>query len=186
MKASPTESYTADHLLDLPYAPYRTDLVAGHLIREPLAGYQHGLVAGRLFAALAAHAGRHRLGRVFAAETGFLLRRNPDTVRGPDVAFVTEERFVAQPPEHAFFDGAPDLAVEVLSPGNRRGEVEAKVLDYLRCGSRQVWVVRQRQRSVTVHRPRAVPRILRDGDRLSGGRLLPGFELPVASLFADL
>jgi Uma2 family endonuclease len=159
------------------------ELVAGEIVREPAPGEEHGRVAADVLVAVASFVREHRLGRVYAAETGFVVARDPDTVRAPDVAFVTAERLAATVRRGPYFEGAPDLAVEVLSPGNRPGEVDAKVSDYLAGGARVVWVVDPARRSVTVHRPDRDAEVLTATDTLDGGGALPGFRLPVREIF---
>jgi len=117
---------TTAHLTaeDLPYVmpdEELCELVAGSLIREPLPGETHGVVAGRVFGHLFRFVEERRLGRLYAAETGFVLARDPDTVRGPDAAFVSRRRSDATVRRGPFFEGAPDLAVEVLSPRQHEG-----------------------------------------------------------------
>src|SRR6185295_4286686 len=131
---------TAEELLHVHLPNQRSELVRGVLrVREP-AGSMHGRVAMNLGGELRAHARAKDAGTVFAAETGFKLFTDPDTVRAPDVVFVAKGR---EPPSGAtgFADLAPDLAVEVLSPGDRPGEILAKVADWLSAGTRLVWVV---------------------------------------------
>jgi len=171
---------------DLPYVmpgEQLCELVAGELVREPLPGAEHGLVAGTILGHLFRFVQERRLGQLFAAETGFVLARDPDTVRGPDAAYVSAERFADTVRRGPFFEGAPDLAVEVLSPGNTRREIAAKVRDYLSSGSRAVWVVDSERRTVTVHSPDREPERLAGSDVLDGGAVLPGFRLPLAEIF---
>jgi len=125
---------------------------------------------------------QHKLGRVYAAETGFVIARNPDTVRAPDVAFVRSER-VPPPPPRGFFAGAPDLAVEVLSPDDRAGAVLAQVGDWLAAGTVQVWVVDPRSQTITVYSADPTPRVFTAAEHLPGGDLLPGFDLVVGQVF---
>ncbi len=122
------------------------------------------------------------LGTAFGAATGFRIAHEPDTVRAPDVAFVRAERMGVEP-DQGFFPGPPDLAVEVLSPDDRAGEVLAKVQDWLDAGCCAVWVVDPRTRTVTVYRSRKEIVVLVESDTLSGGDLLPAFALPVAEIF---
>src|SRR3989440_521132 len=131
---------TAEELLTLSIPDKRVELVRGMLVvREP-AGYAHGRVAMNLAVRLATYVEGARAGQVFAAETGFTLARGPDTVRAPDVAFVTHERL--PPPSTTGYPAlAPDLVVEVLSPDDRPGEMLGKVADWLSAGTRIVWVV---------------------------------------------
>lgn len=176
-------SLTAEDLYDLPLDDVRAELVRGDLVCEPPAGFGHGVGVAKIGYFLQRYVEEHPIGIVCGAETGFVLFRGPDTVRGPDAAFVARERAERQADLEKFFEGAPDLAVEVLSPTNSEREVAEKVDDYLAAGTRLVWVVRPRRRTVTVHRPDAEPRLLGPGDRLDGGDLLPGFSLPVERLF---
>lgn len=173
---------------DLPYlAPEEglCELVAGEIVREPAPGEEHGWVAGSLLALLGRFVREHRLGRLYAAETGFVVARDPDTVRAPDAAFVSAERLATTPRRGPYFEGAPDLAVEVLSPGNAPRAMAAKVRDYLSAGARAVWVVDPGPQTVTVHRPGRVPETLSRRDTLGGGSILPGFELPVRQIFEE-
>jgi len=160
----------------------RCELLRGELTRMIPPGCEHGRIAMNLGASIATHVRAHDLGAVFAAETGFLLARNPDTVRAPDVAFVLASRLPG--PQRGYFPGAPDLAVEVLSPDDRPGYVREKVAEWLEAGTRAVWVVDPRTRAVTVHEPDKQPSVLDDTDIVHGGDLLPGFELAVADVFA--
>jgi Uma2 family endonuclease len=124
------------------------------------------------------------LGVVFGAETGFRLASNPDTVRAPDLAFVRRERIPAGGIPREFWTGAPDLAVEVISPSDRYTEVEEKVQDWLSAGTHMVVVVNPRTRAVTVYRaPTEVTR-LTESDLFSGGDLLPGFTCRVSEFFS--
>lgn len=172
---------TAEELLRLNLPNKRTELVRGMLIiREP-AGYQHGDVAMRLGAAIHAHVEAHDLGRVFAAETGFTLARKPDTVRAPDVAFISNER-LPDPPPRGFAEMAPDLAVEVLSPDDRAGEVLDKVADWLKAGTRLVWVVDPLRANARVYRADGSESLLGESDVLHGEDVLPGFTYAIATL----
>ena len=143
------------------------------------AGGRHGQLAMRLGRELANFVVEQDLGTVVAAETGFLLAHDPDTVRAPDVAFLRAGREVAD----GFIDGAPDLAVEVLSPGDRPGYVREKVVEWLETGAEAVWVVDPRARTVTVHEQARGLRVLEETDTLDGGGVLPGFTLDLRELF---
>jgi Uma2 family endonuclease len=118
-----------------------------------------------------------------AAETGFQIARDPDTVRAPDVGFVLSEREPGEPVK-GYFPGPPDLAVEVLSPDDRASEVLAKVRDWLAAGCRRVWVVDPRTRTVSVYRSPSEIVVLSESDTLTDEELLPGFHLPVGEIFA--
>ncbi len=174
---------TADELAGLPDDRQRHELVAGELRTMPPSGAEHGGIAMDVGASLAQHVRAHGLGRVFAAETGFLLATNPDTVRAPDVAFIRRERVGALGNVTGYWPGAPDLAVEVVSPNDLYTEVEEKVATWLAHGARMVIVVNPRQRTVAVHRSPTDVRHLTIGDTLDGGDVVPGWTLPVRQLF---
>lgn len=183
MTAPTVEPMTAEELLAHRLPDKRTELVRGRLVvREP-AGYEHGRVASELLLRIATHVRTHRLGVVLAAETGFTLQRRPDTVRAPDVAFISATRAPA-PGTRGFPELAPDLAVEVRSPGDTAAEVAEKVADWLAAGTGQVWVVDPLARTVGVHAAGAAPRLLGADDTLDGGHVLPGFATRVEDLLA--
>ena len=133
---------------------------------------------------LAQHIETNGLERVYAAETGFEIHSNPDTVRAPDAAFVSRERPREVGPVEGYWPGAPDLAVEVVSPNDRHSEVIEKALEWLDAGCRMVLVVDPKQHTVTVRRSREDIRILADGDTLDGDGVIPGFSMPVTEIFA--
>ena len=179
--SSPAGTMTADELLHLSLPDKRTELVRGRLIvREP-AGWVHGVVAMKIGAKLAAHVDQSEAGVVLAAETGFKLESDPDTVRAPDVAFVARERAPIES-TRGFPGLAPDLAVEVLSPDDRPGEVLAKVGDWLSAGTKLVWVVDPARRLARVYRSDGSEVIVPAEGALDGENLLPGFSCPLASL----
>lgn len=175
---------TADELLRLPDDGNRYELVRGEVRRMTPAGGEHGRVAVNVTLSLGAHVRSHRLGAVYAAETGFKLASDPDTVRAPDVAFVRSDRVAALGVVRGYMPGAPDLAVEVVSPGDTYSEVGEKVLEWLDAGSRIVLVVDPWKRVVTEYRSRDEIRVLREGDVLSGADVVPGWEVRVGDLFA--
>ena len=148
------------------------------------AGFDHGAIIGRFEYLLARHVYQHDLGIITGAETGFRLSRQPDTVRGADIAFVRKDRIPVAGRPVGYFEGAPDLAVEVLSPTDTAEEVEEKVDDYLNAGCPLVWVVNPRRRTVTAHRPTVNPVVHREGERLEAGEVLAGFGCAVGEVFA--
>jgi Uma2 family endonuclease len=160
----------------------RCELIRGRLITMPPNGAEHGWIAATLAASLATFAERRSVGAVFGTGTGFRLASNPDTVRAPDVAFVTAER-ISGKLARGFFPGPPDLAVEVLSPEDRASEVLAKVQEWLDAGCRAVWVADPRTQSVTVYRSRSEIAVLTVAETLDGGELLPGVKLPLGEVF---
>jgi Uma2 family endonuclease len=173
-----TRPFTADELLRLPDDGDRYELVRGELRKMSPAGSRHGVIAAELIASLGPFVRKHALGRVFTSETGFLIGRNPDTVRAPDCAFVTNERFVDTA---GFFPGPPDLAVEVMSPGDSSTEVGEKTLEWLRAGARVVIVVDPRTRTVAVHRSSGATIAT---EAIEVEDVVPGWRLPLADLFA--
>jgi Uma2 family endonuclease len=178
-----TESITtADQLFQAPGLG-RAELVRGELIMMTPAGYRHGKIVSRLNSRLHVYVEQEALGEVMGAETGFVIAQAPDTVRAPDVAFVYRDRVPSTPPV-GYFHGAPDLAVEILSPNDRASEVLAKVHDWLDAGCRAVWVVDPETRTVTVYRNRSQIYVLGVSEQLSGEDVVPGFTLPVAEIFA--
>jgi Uma2 family endonuclease len=182
--ASEKELLTAEDLWQLPDDGQKHELVAGELIHKPPAGFLHGTIAGNLARLLGEHATQHDLGVICVSETGFTLHHNPDTVRAPDVAFVSKERVLAQGKPEKFWDGAPDVAVEVVSPNDRFDDVWEKVQEYLAAGVRLVWVALPRSKSIIVYHPDGEVKILREGDELHGEDVLPGFVCPVRHIFA--
>ena len=178
-----TELLTANDLLRQPSDGYRYELVKGELIKMPPAGNIHGKRTMRLGWRLARHVEANDLGVVFAAETGFRLATDPDTVRAPDVAFVTKTRIEEIGEFEGFWPGAPDLAVEIVSPHDSYTEVEEKVAEYLNAGARAVWVVDPRRRTITVYRSSIDITILTENDTLDGGDIIPGFSCRVAEVF---
>jgi len=159
------------------------ELVRGELIPLAFGSLQHGCIAARLLATVAGFVKEKSLGVTLAGGTGFQIARNPDTVRAPDVAFVRAERVPATLPR-GFVPGPPDLAVEVLSPDDRAGEVLAKVRDWLEAGCRAVGVVDPMTRTVSVYRSPNEAAILAATETLTGGAVLPGISVPGAEIFA--
>jgi len=174
---------TAEDLFRLPDDNCRHELVRGELRRMAAAGFRHGAVIMNVAVPLGHHVKQHGLGLMCGAETGFVLERDPDTVLAPDVAFVRRDRIPASGLPAAFWEGPPDLAVEVTSPGDTRREVADKVASWLAAGTRLVWVVDPKRTMVEIHGPDGAPRRLERSDVLEGEPLFPGFRLPVTDIF---
>ena len=174
---------TAGELLRLPRGKARHELVRGELLSMSPAGSEHGVVVGMLFLLVANFVKRLDLGLVFGAETGFLIHHDPDTVRAPDIAFVRHERVPAGGIPQGFWPNAPDLAVEVVSPGDTVREVDEKVTDWLEAGSLAVWVVNPRRKTVTVYLGAGEIEALGANQTLDGGKTLPGFRCTVSEVF---
>jgi len=169
---------TAQELADLPDEPLRHELIKGELLTMPLPKLQHMRAAANLTFLLMQHAKANRLGEVYA-EGGYHLESDPDTVLGPDVSFVASPRIQRL---DGYFPGPPDLAVEVLSPGDRRGKVENKLALWLEFGTRSVWLVNPRRRTVEVCKATGERRLLHETDELVDDTV-PGFRVKVSEIF---
>jgi Uma2 family endonuclease len=180
---STTAYTTAEDLLRLPDNGFRYELVEGELTRMNPAGSRHGAVIVELTARLHQHVRMENLGRVFGAETGFILQRDPDTVRAPDIAFVRRERLEATGLPAGFYPGAPDLAVEVVSPNDTFASVDEKARAWLAAGARLVWNVRPEARVVEAYRPAHIVEILPEDQTLTSEDVIPGFACLVSEIF---
>lgn len=176
--------FTADELLALPTGMgKRYELISGELREMSPSGWPHGKVVGKLHNRLGHFIEQHDLGIVFGAETGFRLTTNPDTVRAPDFAFISKEHVPSTLPQEAYWPGAPDLAVEVISPNDRTGEVNEKIEAWLAAGSAAVWVINPQLETVTIYRSRTDVEIKTVDETLEGGSVVPGFSCAVKELF---
>src|SRR5882762_5279105 len=183
MSATLTKPVTADELLAMPDDGLCYELVKGELRMAPPPGFEHGKVTMNLAGPLYQHVKTNDLGVVFAAETGFKLESNPDTVRAPDVAFMRRDRVLETGRLAGYSSGAPDLAVEVLSPSDRTIEVEEKIAEWLEAGARMVWVVSPKLHTVTVYRSLTDIVTLTAKDTLDGADVVPGFQINIAEIF---
>jgi Uma2 family endonuclease len=178
-----TQLMTAEELLQLPRGSWRYELVRGELYRMSPSGHEHGRVAMRVGARLASFVEARGLGETYAAETGFVLGRSPDTVRAPDASFVSNATLQRTSPASGFFPGAPDLAIEVISPSDTFTKVEEKVSEWLAAGTKVVVVLDPERRAGRVYRPAGEILTLELEDTLSVPDLLPGWSLPLAEIF---
>jgi len=174
---------TAEELLRLPYDGHRYELIEGELKEMVPAGPRHGRIANVVAFLLTQHARQNDLGVVYAAETGFKLRKDPDTVRAADAAFVAASRIPPQGEPEGYWDIAPDLVVEVVSPSDSAPAVQSKVTDWLAAGCRLVWVVYPDTQTVTEYRSLKDVQVLTAEQALEGGEVLPGFACAVSDLF---
>jgi Uma2 family endonuclease len=174
---------TADELLTMPQDHNRHELVQGELRTMTPTGHEHGRIVVRLAWRLARFVEEHDLGVVYAAETGFKIASDPDTVRAPNVAFISQARLDEVGQVRGYWPGAPDLVAEVVSPSDVYTEVEEKVLDWLEAGTRCVIVINPRSRAITVYRSLADILVLTDGDTLEAPEIVPGWSVPVRELF---
>ena len=173
---------TADELLVMPHNGYRYELIKGELRQMAPAGSQHGRIAATIGIRLGLFVENNDLGTTYAAETGFIIDTAPDTVRAPDASFVSRERAEAID-EEGFFPGAPDLAVEVVSPNDRASEVTEKAFNWLRAGAKMVIVLDPKTRTATVYRGFDDVRVLTEDDTIDGGDVVPRWQLPLADVF---
>ena len=178
-----TQLMTSEELLKLPRGRFRYELVNGELITMSPAGSEHGAVIMNLAGPLGHHIKANHLGIIFGAETGFKIAENPDTVRAPDITFISRENIPSSGIPKEYWRGAPDLAVEVLSPGDTAYEVEEKVGEWLSAGAKLVWTINPKRKSVTVHRASKGASTLYENDELNGENVVPGFSCRVSEIF---
>jgi Uma2 family endonuclease len=176
-----TPLVTAEELERLPNHDHRVELVEGRVVRMTPVSFAHSRTVARLCALLDSHVRNRDLG-VVGTELGVTLKVNPDIVRAPDVAFIRRER-IPVPEPRGFWKGAPDLAVEVISPDDRPCEVAAKVAEYLHYAVLLVVVIDPDVKSVVVHRPSAQPIVLGTDDVLDLSDVMSGFQCRVREIF---
>ncbi len=180
MSTTTTHLMTAEDLLNMPDDGNRHELIKGELLTMSPANDQHGHVTMTLSGLLYIHVTANGLGVLRAAETGFKLESNPDTVLAPDIAFIARER--AGTPSEFFRLGPPDLAVEVISRWDRRGKIDRKTALWLELGARSVWNVDPRKRTVEVVRGDGQRRLFHENDELVDDTV-PGFRVFVSKIF---
>ena len=183
MAAQPNWLITAEAFAVLPLDGLRAELIRGEIVTMPAAFTDHGETASRLNIIIGHFVLTHNLGKTFAAETGFLIARNPDTVRAPDFAFIQASRVTFNASAPSWGQVMPDLVAEVVSSSDRANEIDQKVHMWLDAGVRFVWVLYPQTRTILAHTPDAPIRILKDGDMLDGGEVLPGFAVGVETVF---
>ena len=175
---------TAEQLVEISQDDtHRYELIQGELIVMSPAGGRHGKLASRLHIAIGVFVEEHALGEALAAETGYRLTQNPDTVLAPDVSLILSANLPPGRITEAFIPGAPDLVVEVLSPSDTAIRIAVKVQTWLRHGTQLVWVVEPETEAVTVYRPDGNVTLLKSGDSLDGEQVLPGFSYSLDALF---
>jgi Uma2 family endonuclease len=183
MSATSTALMTAEELLQLPDDDLRHELINGELITMPLPRLPHGRIAMRLGAPLAQFVWDHDLGEVYF-EVGFQLTWNPDTVVGPDIGFISKGRLKqVEEDVKGYWQGAPDLAVEVYTPSYRPGKVSDRISRLFNAGTKQVWIVHLKHSTVTVYRSPSDTTTFSGTDYLEAQDLLPGFRLSLESIF---
>jgi Uma2 family endonuclease len=176
--------WTETELAALPDDGYTHELVNGELVMSPKNNWLHGKICMRLSTAMKSFADLHRLGAVWNSSTGFWMENL--NCRASDISFVRKERLRGLKRREAkFFQGAPDLAVEVLSPSNTRREVDERLSDYFSSGAQLAWVIDPERELVEICHAPTQRRLLGSGAMLDGEQLLPGFQYPVADLFKE-
>ena len=170
----------------LPEDGFIHEVVNGELVMSPKNNWFHGSICARLSAALFNFSQKHKLGRVLDSSTGFwMFNRN---CRAPDISFVSKARMTSlgfQPKEKRFFPGAPDLAVEILSPNNTRAEIDERLRDFFASGTKLAWVIDPETESVEICHSLTQRKLVGSGGLLEGEDLLPGFRYPIADLFKE-
>ena len=183
MSTTSTALMTAEKLMQLPDDDLRHELINGELITMPLPGIPHGRIAARLSAPLTQFVLDHDLGEVFITDSGFQLTWNPDTVVGPDISFISKERLEQAGDVKGYWQGPPDLAVEVFSPGYRPGQVSERISRLFTFGTKQVWIVDLKHHTITVYRSPSDTTSFSGSDFLEAQDLLPGFRISLERIF---
>jgi Uma2 family endonuclease len=179
--ASTTHLMTAEELIKLPGGQYRYELVKGELLTMSPSGATHGAVTVNLTLPIATYIKANGLGTVFAAETGFILTRDPDTVLAPDISFIRKDRL--GPLSSGYLEIAPDLAVEVISTTKTMSKVEKKTAQWLSFGVRSVWMVNCQNRTVEIVSASGSRHLFSEPAELVDDEVLPGFRVPVSEIF---
>lgn len=167
---------TAEQLFALSPRLPRAELIEGELHEMSPSSLDHIIIAGRLISRLGPFVYEHQLGEVGSSEGGFVIERDPDTVLAPDIVFISHTRLAQIRGPKGFAVGAPDLAVEVLSPDDRPKEVERKAERWISAGVKLVWVINPRTRTATIYRPGVDPITISAADDLTGEDVVPGFR----------
>ena len=183
MTTNKTKLLTAEDLLRLSSQGVKGELIRGVLRETVPAGKRHSFIAGNIMAPLHTHVRRERLGRVGGTDGGVFIRRNPDTVREPDIFFVSAERLPLDDQSDGYLEVVPELVVEIVSPSDSAQDVEEKITMWLNLGVSIALEVRPAERAVMVHRPGVQAVTLTGRDVLDGGEVLPRFSLPLSEIF---
>ena len=176
-----TKLVTGEELLDMGDIG-RCELIDGRIVYMSPVGGEHSFVEFNIGAELRTFARQQKIGWVLGGEVGIFIRRNPDRIRGADVAFVSKKQ-LAHPPR-GFLEVAPELVIEIISPNDRWEDVRAKIGDYFSIGVERVWIVEPAKRTVLVYRSNTQFQEFAESDTLNGEGILEGFSLAVAEIFA--
>ncbi len=186
MSAVLEQSITIEEFYEKAMEGFRGELVRGELRETLPTSILHGIIAGRIAIILGMFVMQKELGEVLTAETGFKLFVNEKTVRVPDVAFLSNEKLAEVKDFSKFFNGTPDLAVEVISPSETYDEVQGKLEDYLAAGVKTVWIVRPKQKSITIYNSLFDFRVFQEDEEIGGGDVLPNFKCKLENIFGNL
>ena len=185
-ETSVEKSVSVEDFYEIAFEGFRGELVEGELKETMPTSILHGIIAGRIAIILGFFVLQNRLGEVLTAETGFRLFTDKKTVRVPDVSFLSNEKLAAIKNVDKFYDGAPDLAVEVISLSETYNDVQGKLEDYLSAGVKMVWIIRPENKTVTTYRTLFDFKMLRENEELSGDDVLPNFKCNLTDIFANL
>ena len=183
MSATSTALMTAEELLQLPDDDLRHELINGELITMPVPRLPHSRIEARLGVPLGQFIWDHDLGEVYFGDGGFQLTWNPDTVVGPDIAFISKERLKEVAEVKGYWQGPPDLAVEVYSPGYRPGKVSERISRLFNAGTKQVWIVNLKHCTVTVYRSISDTTTFSGSDYLESPDMFPGLRISLDKIF---
>ena len=183
MATAKTGLLTADDLLRLYSQGVRGELIRGVLHETMPAGGRHGDIASGLIGEVRAYARPRRMGRVGGTDTGIMLERNPDTVREPDVYYISAEKLPLDVEVAGYYEVVPDMVAEIYSPGDRVAEFNEKIQMWLDFGVRLVLAVYPQTRTIAAHHPGRPAVTLAYDDTLDGGEVLPGFTCPLKDIF---
>lgn len=181
---APRTVWTEEKISSLPKDGHRYELIDGELVMSA-AGVEHGYVAILIAAALGSYVRSHKLGIVCDSSTGFWMKKG--NFRSPDVSFIAKERLQGlKRPSKKFFQGSPDLAIEVLSPSDTIEGIHERIVEYFENDTQLVWIVNLEEEIVLVYCSPQPEKLLRAGNSLDGEAVVPGFVWPLAELFAEL
>lgn len=186
MSAVLEKTITVEEFYEKALEGFRGELVKGELRETMPTSILHGIIAGRIAIILGMFVLQNKLGEVLTAETGFKLFVNEKTVRVPDVAFLSNEKLAEVEDFSKFYNGTPDLAVEVISPSESYDEVQEKLEDYLAAGVKMVWIVRPKQKTVTVYHSIFDFKIYNEAEEITGETVLPDFKCKLNDIFRNL
>lgn len=174
---------TADDLLEMYSQGIKGELIRGVLHKTVAMGGLHGDIAGALCGEIRAYVRPRRMGRVGGTDVGILLERNPDTVREPDIYYISADKLPLDLQVSGYFDVVPDMVAEIYSPNDRPRDFDAKIQMWLDFGVRMVLVIYPQTRTITTHQPGLPPVTLGYDDTLDGGDVIPGFQCPMRDIF---